>query len=215
MAAPSRTSGGFWSPFAFGGAPKSSHHFKDLLAEARAGSSIAQGHLLDCCRRYLLLIANEALDSDLRPKAGASDIVQETFLDAFRDLGDFRGENEQELLAWLTHILRNRLANNVRFYRTSQRRAVNREVVISDGDEIAVPPIRSPEQDLIARDDQDRLREALASLPASMRDILVLRTWQRLSFPAIGSHLRCSPDAARKQWGRAVRQLQREMRREP
>jgi RNA polymerase sigma-70 factor (ECF subfamily) len=124
MAALRSKGGGFWSPFGPSRAMTSSMQSEGLLAEARAGSSVAQGILLDRCRRYLLLIANETLDSDLRPKAGASDIVQETFLDAFRDFADFRGKNEEELLAWLTHILRHRVANNVRFYRTSQRRAV-------------------------------------------------------------------------------------------
>ena len=55
-----------------------------LIAAARGGSASALGQLLEGCRKYLLLVANESLDSDLRPKGGASDLVQETFVQAQR-----------------------------------------------------------------------------------------------------------------------------------
>src|SRR5262245_17814694 len=87
-----------------------------LLREARAGSPRALGQLLEAFRPYLLTIAREEMDSVLLPKAGASDLVQETFLEAQRDLGVFRGQSEPELLAWLRQILLHNLANFGRHY---------------------------------------------------------------------------------------------------
>ena len=52
------------------------------LAAARTGSSEALGQALQACRGYLLLLAERELDPDLRAKGGASDVVQETFLEA-------------------------------------------------------------------------------------------------------------------------------------
>jgi RNA polymerase sigma-70 factor (ECF subfamily) len=54
------------------------------LPGARAGRSDDLGQILNVCRQYLLGIAQHELDADLRAKGGASDLVQETFLDAQR-----------------------------------------------------------------------------------------------------------------------------------
>ncbi|MBW3600464.1 MAG: RNA polymerase factor sigma-70, partial [Planctomycetes bacterium] len=71
------------------------------LREARAGSHDAVGGALEACRAYLLLIANRELPAEVRQKMGASDVVQETFIEAQRDLRQFLGQSEEELLAWL------------------------------------------------------------------------------------------------------------------
>jgi WD40 repeat protein len=62
-----------------------------FLPAARAGSSEALGQALEICRGYLLRVANQGLNADLRAKGGASDLVQETFLEAQRDFGCFQG----------------------------------------------------------------------------------------------------------------------------
>jgi RNA polymerase sigma-70 factor (ECF subfamily) len=53
-----------------------------LLAQARAGDAAALGQLFELYRNYLRLIARSLLDSALRLKLDASDLVQETFLKA-------------------------------------------------------------------------------------------------------------------------------------
>jgi RNA polymerase sigma-70 factor (ECF subfamily) len=106
---------------------------EQLIHAARRGSTAALGQLLERCRRYLLLVANHSLDSDLRPKAGASDLVQDTFVEAQQDFSRFQGSSEPELLAWLTKILTNRLANNVRHYRYTLKRSVDREEPLGAG----------------------------------------------------------------------------------
>src|SRR5205809_917594 len=100
----------------------------DRLAAARAGSSEALGQALEGCRRYLLLVADRELEPDLRAKGGASDIVQETFLEAQRDFTQFHGNSEQELLAWLRRILLNNVGNFSRRYCGTDMRDVGREV---------------------------------------------------------------------------------------
>ena len=89
--------------------------------------------MLDGCRGYLLRIAGDDLDPRLQAKGGASDIVQETFLEAQRDFGEFTGDSEPELLAWLRHRLRYRVAKFIRSYRQTAKRAAGREVPLDDG----------------------------------------------------------------------------------
>ncbi len=62
-----------------------------MIGAAQNGSREALGRLLDGCRQYLLLIANQELHTDLRGKVAPSDIVQETYLDAQRDFPTFEG----------------------------------------------------------------------------------------------------------------------------
>src|SRR4051794_12098658 len=87
------------------------------LASAQAGCPAALGQALEACRNYLLWIARREIDPDLQSKGGASDLVQETFMEARRDFASFRGDSEQELLAWLRRLLLNNLSNFVRRYR--------------------------------------------------------------------------------------------------
>ena len=56
------------------------------VTTARGGSREALGEALESCRAYLLLVANRELDDDLQAKGAPSDLVQETFLEAQRDL---------------------------------------------------------------------------------------------------------------------------------
>ena len=69
------------------------------LPAAQAGSREALGQVLEACRAYLLLIAREELDPALQAKGGASDLVQQTFLEAQRDFARFQGDS-RSLLAW-------------------------------------------------------------------------------------------------------------------
>ena len=74
--------------------PVPSSDVERWLPAARAGSSEALGQMLDAYRAYLLQIAGRELDTQLRAKAGASDLVQETLLEAFRDFAGFHGDTE-------------------------------------------------------------------------------------------------------------------------
>src|SRR5438105_3396849 len=102
------------------------------LQEAQAGSRDALGRALEACRAYLLLIARHEMPADLRAKGGASDLVQETFLEAQRDFAQFQGQTAEELQAWLRRLLLNNIANFVRRYRETDKRDARREVPLRD-----------------------------------------------------------------------------------
>src|SRR5262249_21935157 len=97
------------------------------LAGARGGSPEALGRVLEACRGYLLLVAERELAPDLRAKGGASDLVQETFLEAQRDFADFRGDTEAEFRAWLRRLLLHNVANFARHFRDTAQRQAARE----------------------------------------------------------------------------------------
>ena len=186
------------------------------LAAAHAGSSEALGQALEACRGYLLLVARRHLDADLQAKGGASDLVQETFLDAQRDFARFRGTSEEELLAWLRRLLLNNLGHFTRRYRATGKRAVGREVLLaadgsSDGPGPALPAdASSPSGQAMAHEQAEALRRALARLPDDYRRVITLRYDEGRSFEDIGRLMERSPDAARKLWARAMERLRQE-----
>jgi RNA polymerase sigma-70 factor (ECF subfamily) len=188
----------------------------ELLAAARAGSTEALGRALETCRRYLLLVAERQLDPRLRAKGGASDLVQETFLEAQRDFGGFRGTSEAELLAWLSRLLLNNVSNFARHYRGTDKRDIGREVVLqpaeSSGGGGHDPAADTPSPSGLAMENEQAaaLQRALARLPEEYRQAVVLRYQEGRSFEEIGRLLNRSPDAARKLWTRAMERLRQE-----
>jgi RNA polymerase sigma-70 factor (ECF subfamily) len=183
------------------------------IAEARTGSGQALGQLLETCRQYLLLVANQQLPPDLRPKVAPSDLVQETFLKAQGNFGRFQGATKEELLAWLRRILLNHLANTARHFQTSGRR-LGREVALEEGSTVAArtngvaDPALTPSAEASAREKSAALHLALAQLPEHYRQVIRWRNWEKLSFAEIGERTGRSADAARMLWARAVEQLQ-------
>jgi RNA polymerase sigma-70 factor (ECF subfamily) len=184
---------------------------RDIEA-ARHGSREALGQLLETCRQYLLLVANQELDADLRGKLGPSDLVQDTFLEAQRAFGHFQGRTEAELLTWLRRILLRNVADAVRNYRRAAKRQVSREVALEAApvrelrDAIATEA-HSPRAQLVARERDEALDRALGQLPEPARQVIRWRNYERCSFEEIGRRLGRSAEAARKVWVRALQQL--------
>jgi RNA polymerase sigma-70 factor (ECF subfamily) len=191
-----------------------------LLEAARAGSREALGQLLESCHGYLLMVANGELDADLRAKEGASDLVQETFLEAQRDFGQFRGASEAELLAWLRRLMLNNVANFTRRYRTTGKRSVEREVAL---DEVAKRELQagvpaaaeSPSGQAIAKEQAAALARALDRLPGDYRRVLRLRYEEGRPFEEIAALMGRSVNAVSKLVARAVERVQQEVEAKP
>src|SRR5579862_9125971 len=82
-----------------------------LLLRAQQGEEGAQGALLETYRNYLELLARIEIGRRLQTKVDADDLVQETFLEAHRNFGLFRGHQEAEFVAWLRAIMATRIAD--------------------------------------------------------------------------------------------------------
>src|SRR5438552_15657507 len=103
----------------------------DLLARARSKDPRQLDQLFAQCRNYLSVVARAQVESWLRAKVDASDIVQQTMLEAYRDFHKFRGTTEAEWLAWLRQILSHNAANFIRHYRGTANRQAQLEVPLT------------------------------------------------------------------------------------
>jgi RNA polymerase sigma-70 factor, ECF subfamily len=193
----------------------------DGLDAARTGSLDALGQVLEACHGFLLLIAREELDADLRAKGGASDLVQETFVEAQRDFARFHGQSEAELLAWLRQLLLNNVRDFTRRFQRGGMRGIDREVSIDAVDAtgglglFCISDSASPSEKVIRREKATIVRAAIERLPVDYQRVLLLRYEEARSFEEIGTVMQRSANAARKLWLRALERIEQELERSP
>ena len=150
---------------------------------------------LDRYRSYLLVLARAGLDPRLRPKVDASDVVQQTLLEAHAAAERFRGETTAEVAAWLRQILARNLANLGRDY-TRARRDVRREAgppPDPDASEVRLDALlaagmSSPSLRVDRAEQLLRLAAALQQLPAAQREAVELRYLGGLPLADIAKH---------------------------
>ena len=179
------------------------------IRQAQAGDAQALGTLLEQYRPYLHLLAELHIDRRLGGKADASDLVQETCLDAGRDFGHFRGAQERELVAWLREVLADNLADLLRRQRGAQSRDVTRERRLVDelNTSLAnglVGTGTSPSQHASRREQAVLVAGALARLPKDYARVLVLRHLEGLSYVEIADRMGRTAEAVKKLWARAL-----------
>src|SRR5947209_11426018 len=91
------------------------------------GGPGAWGELLESYCDYLTLLARVQIGRRLQGKVDPGDVVQETFLEAHRQIGQFRGTSKGEFLAWLRRILAGQIALVIRRYFGTKGRDLNLE----------------------------------------------------------------------------------------
>src|SRR5262245_34401865 len=144
-----------------------------MLDAWRGGDALAQGALLQRFEPWLRLLARVQLDRRFQGKFDASDLVQQTMLQACQALPQFRGQTEAELAAWLRQILAHVLSHEMRRYHGTQQRDLAREVSLeqelADSSQrlgaMLAAPISSPSQQAVRHEQELQLAEVLARLP--------------------------------------------------
>ena len=189
--------------------------FHRHLEAAREGDRDALGRAIQPFRQFLLMIAERELAPELKTKEGASDLVQDTLLEAHRHFPQFAGETKAELRAWLRRLLLHRVSYTVRRYRKADKRQLSREFSLDAAGssrglaEALAGDSTSPSGQVARREEEAAVLAALDTLPERMRQVIIWRHREDCSFDEIGKRLDRSNVAARKLWLRAIEHLQR------
>ncbi|MCI0639207.1 MAG: sigma-70 family RNA polymerase sigma factor [Gemmataceae bacterium] len=188
---------------------------EQLIQAAKTDGDAALGPLLESYRTYLRLLARVEIGRRLQGKVDASDIVQDTFLEAHRHFAGFQGTSEPQLVHWLRQILAARVANLVRHYFGTQGRDVRLEQQLAAdldnssrafGQEL-VASLTSPSLNAAQREQAVLLADALERLPQDYREVIVLRHLEGLTFPQVAERMERTQDSVEKLWLRALARL--------
>jgi RNA polymerase sigma-70 factor (ECF subfamily) len=168
----------------------------ELLKQARQGDREALGRLLEAQRTTLHRLAQRQLEGRISVRVDASDIIQQTFLEAHRGFAQFAAQDAQDLAAWLKSILDHKVASAIRDHALLQKRSLRREQSLDDSRRGDTPlkqeldaGITSPSQKAMRGEEEQRLTQALTALPDDQREAVRLRHLEGWPLADIAAHL--------------------------
>ncbi len=169
-----------------------------LLQRLRNGDKSA---CAQCVERYSPALYRLALRLT-GDAAAAEDVVQETFLNAFKAIDSFEGRSS--LSTWLHRIAANAALMHVR---RQQPLMVSVDDMFSDDDKLVPQALFDwcclPERDFEASETRAELERAIRELPEKLRVVFVLRELEGLSTDATAEALAVSPDVVKTRLHRA------------
>jgi RNA polymerase sigma-70 factor (ECF subfamily) len=171
-----------------------------LVARAQQGDLPAFEELV---RKYQREIYNLAYRLVQDPEE-AKDMAQQTFMQAFIHIREFRGQSQ--FRTWLFRIGINQCYN---FLKT--RKKFGDPV---DTQEMKIVDETNPQDGLAAAEERSRLYAALERLPAKQRAVLTLKLEQGLSYKEISEELGGTAGAARVNFCQAVKTLKKYLKTE-
>jgi RNA polymerase sigma-70 factor, ECF subfamily len=187
----------------------------DLIHRARAGDRAALDDVLQAYRGQLLAAAQRAINPRLQGRLDASDVVQQTCLSVFRQIGDFDGDEPAQFAAWLRQVHERNIQNAIRDEVRVQKRSLSHEEPLGDRD-IAGHREITPSQHAARDEEADQLAAVLGELPPEERAVLELRYLEGWTLQQVSDYVGLSKEAViwRMQKGmQRVRALLKEGRR--
>jgi RNA polymerase sigma-70 factor (ECF subfamily) len=174
-----------------------------FVAKARGGDTDAFRVLVERHSRPLFRLAFRMTGN----QQDAEDVVQDSFLRAYRQLGKF--DERASFGTWLYRIAVNCSLDLVR---SRKRRSEHMAPVDSEmEDPVLSLPARDPTPDRLAMSGEvrERVAEAMNELSASERTAFVLRHFEGMCIEDVSQVLGCQPGAAKHSVFRAVQKLRR------
>lgn len=191
----------------------------DLLKSMRAGDRSAESKLLVLCRCYLHRQAQFHLQDNLKQRMDASDLAQQSLLDAWKGLEGFRGTTSAELLGWLKQIVVRNAIDMARHHQQAAKRGIQREAprtADADGEgqerQQEVPsPEETPSRFAVKQEEKMLLAEAISELSEDYQQVLILRSFLQLPFAEIAMKMGRTRPAVQMLWARAVGELRQRL----
>lgn len=189
-----------------------------LLDQAAAGDVQAMNRLFDRHRSKLRRMVEMRMDKRLAQRCDASDVVQESLLNASQALPSYTVDRSIPFYPWLREIARNKLIDLHRRHVQTSKRSVSQETPIA-GDlseyghqqlvQQLVSSQASPSQQVVAMEQNRRVRELLGEMDKTDREVLVLRYLEQLTNREAAGVLGMNENAYSQRHLRAIRRLRK------
>lgn len=187
------------------------------LQEAGEDRGRALADLLGRHRPRLLRMVELRMDRHLKARVGASDVLQDAYLEISSRLGDYLADPRMPFFLWVRFITAQNLARLYRFHVGAQKRDVRRQVVSAHPHLPGATTVAlvnhlvatgiSPTGAAVRGEMRMQLAEALDQLKPEDREVLVLRHFEELSNAETARELGIKEDAASKRYLRALERL--------
>lgn len=180
----------------------------DLLERARSGDESALSSLFDSYRRRVGVLVYFKLAPELRNEADIEDIVQGTFLRAYRDLDRFQYREAGSFFRWLAAIADHVIIDRAR-HASRERRAGQDVRLRSESNPAGPEPAvtTTPSRLFARREEMERLLESLARLPEDYRSVILMAKVEGVPVDEIAVRLGRPRSAIAVLLYRAVRRL--------
>jgi RNA polymerase sigma-70 factor, ECF subfamily len=170
-----------------------------LVERAQQGDKKAFGLLVEKYNRKL----GRLLGRMIRDQAEVEDVVQESFIKAYRALPNFRGDSA--FYTWLYRIGINTAKNYL--VSLGRRPQVMQEVEIEDvenfEDGSEMRTMDTPETAMMTKEIAQTVNDTVASLPEELRTAITLREIEGLSYEEIATLMQCPIGTVRSRIFRA------------
>ena len=179
---------------------------EQIVERALTGDAEAFGEIVRRWERRIFALAFGMLGRE----EDARDATQETFLAAFRNLRGFRGE--AKVSSWLHRIAVNQCITRQRRAKVRSEAALDDEVE-RDASSFATPLEISPARLVEGRERSDAVKLAVNSLPVELRQVIVMKEFEELTFREIADALDLPLSTVKSRLYTALGQLQMRLER--
>ena len=196
-----------------------------LLRQAVAGDAASWGATVEVHRHRLRRMVALRLDPRLQGRIDASDVVQETFLEAAGRLADYLQNPTMPFFLWLRFLAGQKLVTMHRHHFGVKMRDAGREVSLYRGHlpettsaGLAAQLLgraTSPSLAAVRAELKIRLQEALNCLDPIDREVLALRHFEQLDRAETAAVLGIQESAVSKRYVRALKRLKDALRQFP
>jgi RNA polymerase sigma-70 factor, ECF subfamily len=188
----------------------------EALRSAGTGRGVRLAALFEECRPRLERMVEARMDPALRARLGASDVLQETWLEVQGRVDEWVRDPSMPFYLWVRFLAAQRLLKLRRFHVGAKKRDARRQVaVLPSGPEATTASLvahlvatgASPSGVAALGEMRRRLAEVLDAMDATDREVLALRHFEEMSNAEVARTLAIEPDAASKRYLRALARL--------
>lgn len=193
----------------------------DLIRRASEGDQSALDQLFCTHRDRLQRMIRLRMDRRIQGRLDSSDVLQEAYIDVFRNLQGYVNAPSTSFFIWLRNIVGLKLAEAHRRHLGTDKRDAKRDVSIYRG---ALPEVNSasmaaqllgqlttPSQIAVKTEMRLRLQQVLDSMAEVDREIIALRHFEQLNSQEVADVLQMSKSGASSRYIRAMKRLKEEL----
>lgn len=171
---------------------------QDLVRRVQLGDKSAFDLLVIKYQHKIVHLVNRYV----KDPSEAQDVAQDTFIKAYKALGDFRGDSA--FYTWLYRIAINTAKN---YLLSRSRRHSDYEVEMQDAEQtenaLQLRDIETPENQLMNDQIIEVIKSAIEKLPEEMRVAITLREFEGMSYEEIAEAMDCPIGTVRSRIFRA------------